>query len=246
MALALEAACPGIEANVDPLDIESSVASAARLGALATSHLPVRYHFPLHGLELSVPDRHVADEALVAMKQAVAAIAAAGGDYLTVHAALPSHARHTEIFAATAARLTDLVAEGRDHGVTVALENLKWGLTSEPDTFLGLVCTTGAAVTIDVGHAVSSDMCARGYSAERFIADCGPLVGSAHVYGHETDRHHPPTDLDRIGGALHALCDAGCPWWTIELTDADDVRATRRLLSAFLDSRFAAPDAACA
>lgn len=243
-SLAAEGPCTALEMTVDPEAIEASVLLASRLALRSTVPLQVRYHFPLCRLELSGPSREVADEALAAMKATVSAVAGVGGAYLTVHAALPSDSISNARFSDTAHRLTALVDAGRACEVTVALENLRWGATAKPDAFLELASSSGAAVTIDVGHAVSSEPAAQGYSAERFIADCGELVQSAHVYDRETDRHHPPSDLERIGNALDALCDLACPWWTIELIDPAEIRMTRDLLDAYLGRRF--PSAVCA
>lgn len=212
--------------------------TAALLRSRAPEQIALRYHFPLGPLDISGPSDEVADDASNAIKRAIRSIALTGSDYLTVHAALPDDALGTTRFAATAFRLGGLVAEGRSHGVTVGLENLRWGATAKPDAFLELIEASGAAVTFDVGHAVSSEPCSRGVSAEKFIAECGDRIRHAHVYDRESDRHHPLTGLDRIGGALDALCEVGCPWWTIELFDGAEVRASRDILAAYLDERF--------
>jgi sugar phosphate isomerase/epimerase len=238
LALALEAPCTGIEATLDPSRIGDSVMAAALLKSRAEGQLALRYHFPLGPLDISGPSEEVARDATTAIKRSIRSIALTGADYLTVHAALPEDAHGTARFAATASRLTDVVTEGRKHGVTVALENLRWGATAQPGAFLDLIEASGAAITFDVGHAVSSEPAARGFSAERFIAECGTRIQHAHVYDRESDRHHAPTNLDLIGGSLDALCEVGCPWWTIELFDSAEVRATRELLAAYLDERF--------
>lgn len=233
----------GIEFTLDPRDVEDGAIAASRLGLMAQPTVPVRYHFPLCELELSNASHECASRAMSAMCDAVRAVAGTGGDFMTVHAALPSDSIGSPRFSSTAERLRDLVDHGRHLGVTVSLENLRWGATAEPDAFLHLVEHSGAAITLDVGHAVSSEPSAHGYSAKRFIAECGSRIRHAHVYDRETDRHHPPADLDRIGDALDALLDTGCDWWTIELTDADEFRMTRDILTAYLDAREAAAQA---
>ena len=103
---------------------------------------------------------------------------------------------------------------------------------------MSLADATGARVTFDVGHANSSDIAAAGYSAERFATDLGERIAGAHVYERECETHHAPDDLDRIGDTLHALCDVGCDWWTVELVDPDDASRTAAMLGGFLDERF--------
>lgn len=238
---ALEVSRPGLEVTIDLSDIRGSIERTARLAAAAPIPIPVRYHFPIGRYEITDPSPVAAEAALAAMREAVSAVAAVGADYLTVHAPLPDDARGTARRSETVHRLSALVSEAASLGVTVALENLRWGLTAEPDGFLALVEAIGAAVTFDVGHAASSEAAARGMSPELFLAACGDLVAGAHVYERETDRHHAPTDLARIGPALHVLCDLACPWWTIELDEPAAVRATRSLLSSVLDERFSEP-----
>jgi sugar phosphate isomerase/epimerase len=102
------------------------------------------------------------------------------------------------------------VGVGRDVGVTVAVENLRWGPTSDPEAFLDLVDGSGARVTFDVGHAASSDAAARGYTAAHFARDLGGRIVGAHVYGRENERHHPPASLEEISDVLEALLETGC------------------------------------
>lgn len=233
----------GVELTLDPSSLPRSMATADSLSALASGGLEIRYHFPLGAFELSDPDPRAGEAALALMAEAVQRIAARGGSYLTVHAALPQGTSGTARFRETIDRLAQLVSHGRDLGVSVCLENLRWGATSEPEEFLELIEGSGTDVTFDVGHAVSSDVARRGFSAEAFVDLLGTRIKGAHVYGHETDRHHPPEDLDVIGPTLDALCDVDCSWWLIELTKTRDVTSTRGLLAAYLDGRFASAPA---
>lgn len=234
--------CPpgGVEVTARPGALKTAVEQASQVRALSQGSLGTRLHFQLCHEEISDCRLGVGERALQSMKSLVDHMA---GEHhhsvLTVHAALPSDARGTKRLAETRVRLAELVAYGAEHDVTVCLENLRWGLTSEPDAYVGLVIATGSHATFDVGHAVSSDAARAGRSAETTVRELGELVEGAHVYGHEDDDgHHAPDDLQRIGPALEALCDVGCPWWTIELTAPDEVRQTRALLSAFLDVRY--------
>jgi sugar phosphate isomerase/epimerase len=228
----------GIEVSLAPHDPEHSVSAASALVALSDGNLDLRYHFPLGELELSDPSPSGAQAALDAMLSAVAAISTAHGDTLTVHAALPDTAPSGPRFSATLSRLRELVDEARAADVTVCVENLRWGATSDPDVLMSLADGAGARVTFDVGHANSSDAASAGYSAERFARELGNRIAGAHVYDREVGFHHAPEDLDRIGDTLHVLCDVECEWWTVELLDRDEASRTAAMLKVFLDERF--------
>jgi sugar phosphate isomerase/epimerase len=224
----------GIELTLDPYDIEAGARDGGRAGAQYDQALEVRYHFPLGGLELSDPSLSGGREALAAMLFAAESIARAGGTHLTVHAALPRDVTAGPRFEETAARLTELVSVAMSHGVTICLENLRWGATSEPDPFLDLVERSGSSVTFDVGHAASSEAASRGFGADRFARAVSDGIEGAHVYGHEAERHHPPEDLASIAPALEALMDASCAWWVVELLEWDELRRTRMIVLEFL------------
>jgi len=199
----------------------------------ATRPLELRYHFPLGGFDFSAKDAEEARLGFIGAARAIDGLAEMGGRFLTVHlpigwdevASRLAGARH---------RLTEITAYAAEQNVTVCLENLRWGVTSDPDTFMRLVDAAKCAVTLDVGHANSSDVAHRGFSSVDFARLVSPIVRNAHVYDREDPHHHCPEDLDRIGETLEALLDSACDWWVIELFDQAEVRFTRDLLRGFL------------
>ena len=232
----------GIEITVDPEDPEAAIAAAREITSRSGGATAVRFHFPLGRYELGAGSAAESERALESMMRLVTLIGTLGGGQVTVHATLGDEHRSGAHFDATADRLRRLVDHARSVDVYVCLENLRWGATSDPQTFARLAALADARVTFDVGHAVSSDAAASGSSAARFVELVADRIVSAHVYGYETEYHHPPEDLERIGPALDALLEAGCDWWTIELVDHDDIRSTRSLLTDFLKLRYAAKE----
>lgn len=205
----------------------------AAVRSKATRPLELRYHFPLGGYDFSAKDAEEARLGFVGAARAIDGLAEMGGRFLTVHlpigwdevASRLSGARH---------RLTELTAYAAEQGVTVCLENLRGGVTSDPDVFMGLVDAAGCAVTLDIGHANSSDVAKRGFGSVDFAQMVAPHVRNAHVYDREDPHHHCPENLDRIGETLEALLKTGCDWWVIELFDREEVAFTRDLLQGFL------------
>ncbi len=224
-----------IDLSLTPTDLGAVVGHTHVLRALnMDADLEIRYHLPLGYREIGHADPAEAKRALAWMTEAVSQVALAGGTYLTIHAGLPGDATRGRI-SATSERLSELVAHGADLGVRVCLENLRWGLTSDPDEFMGLVTASGAAVTLDVGHAASSDAAARGFGAEQFARMVAPYVRNAHVYEREVENHIAPLDLVALTAPLDVLLDeTECDWWVIELTDVEEARRTRAMLRDFL------------
>jgi sugar phosphate isomerase/epimerase len=212
---------------------------------LAGPKLELRYHFPLGRYEIADLDEGSADEALTQFLVAVDIVAKCGGKYLTVHAALHSGAHDYPVFARTKERLRQLVEFGHELDVTVCLENLRWGLTSEPEHFVELVEFADAAVTFDVGHGVSSETAHSGrMTGEEYARLLAPRIVGAHIYDREDPHHIAPTDLARIGDTLQVLQrETSCRWWVIELFSAEEIRSTRQLLLSFLGEERGEPAA---
>ncbi len=227
----------GVDLSLAPQDLGSTAETARTLRTLASSDaLKIRYHLPLGYREIGHADQAEADLALDWMIEAVSQVAVAGGRFLTLHAGLPGDASRGRI-SATTERLAQIVAHGADRGVEVCLENLRWGLTSDPDEFMGLVTGSGASVTLDVGHAASSDVAARGFGAEQFARMVAPFVRNAHVYEREEGGHIAPLDLRSLTAPLDVLLDeTRCDWWVVELHTVEDARRTHAMLVDFLET----------
>jgi sugar phosphate isomerase/epimerase len=226
-----------IDLSLVPTDLGAVVFHTHTLRALYPGDdLEIRYHLPLGYREIGHAESLEAERALAWMIEAVSQVSLAGGRYLTVHTGLPGDATRARIDA-TIARLAAVVACGASLGVTVCLENLRWGLTSDPDEFLGLVTGSGAAVTLDIGHAASSDAALRGFAAEQFARMVAPHVRNAHVYEREESCHIAPLDLVALGPALDVLLDeSDCDWWVVELLEIGEARRTRAMLVDFLEA----------
>jgi len=136
--------------------------------------------------------------------------------------------------------LADLVAYGKNRGVSVSIENLTSGPASKPETLLNLAEETGAAITFDIGHVIGSDYVKLNKGrAEDFLRIILPYVSCAHIYEAEDGtppRHLPPKDLSLIGPSLELLLESQCNWWMIELWNRlEDLFSTRKMLEDFLN-----------
>jgi sugar phosphate isomerase/epimerase len=134
--------------------------------------------------------------------------------------------------------LARLVEQAREWGIAVCLENLRRGPTSDPRTVVEWANASGAMITLDVGHAVSSQLVQEGGLAPLdFVRAFAPRLNEVHMYEQERDRHYPPQDMSLLGPIVDRILDTSCSWWTIELDDYAEVLATRVLLLDYLACR---------
>lgn len=212
----------------------------AQLETLAANNVPVRHHafFPEH--EFGHADADIAGQALELHFAALEVMRGWGEPVVTVHIGLDvSNSSKWQIDHDRAARnLKRLVEFARRRGITVCLENLRRGPTSNPETVLDWASRAGAMITLDIGHAVSCQRVQDGELAVTDIIDMfADRLHEVHMYERETDRHYPPADMSVLGPIVDRLLETDCRWWTIELDDLDEALATRRLLEDYLKAK---------
>jgi sugar phosphate isomerase/epimerase len=198
--------------------------------------LPLRYHGFFPGYEFAHADLDAARRGLDVHLAALEVMPGRGEPVITVHIGLR---RQDPLDSGRAVdHLAHLVERGRQLGITVCLENLRQGPTSNPETVVEWAAASGAMITLDVGHAVSSQRVQEGeLDPLDFVAAFAPRLAEVHIYEQETDRHYPPQDMSLLGPIVDRLIETPCRWWTIELDDYAEALATRALLLDYLESK---------
>jgi sugar phosphate isomerase/epimerase len=200
-----------------------------QLAPLLQRGMAVRHHGYFPGSEIGHARAEIAENALQLHFKAIEAVQHVGDPLMTVHVGLDrtlplDHRRVVK-------NLTRLVEYGKKRGVTISLENLRRGPTANPFTLLDWARRSGAGITLDVGHAVSSRcVFSKAISVEKIIDLVAERLMEVHFYESETDRHWAPRNMDVLGPIVDKLITNDCRWWTIELEDTLDVVRTRRLL----------------
>jgi sugar phosphate isomerase/epimerase len=191
--------------------------------------MAVRHHGYFPGEEIGHAHAATAEEAMQLHFKAMETLQGVGEPLMTVHVGLDrtlplNHRRVLE-------NLTRLVEYGKKIGVAVSLENLRRGPTANPGTLLDWARNSGAGITLDIGHAVSSQcVCNKAIRVEKIIRLAAERLMEVHFYESETDRHWAPRNMDILGPIVDRLITTSCRWWTIELEDTRDVLLTRQLL----------------
>ena len=198
--------------------------------------IPVRYHCRLFNHEMGNADIAKAEQALHIHEGIIDAITGLGDPVITVHLNLVS----TMPFDVQTgiANLSRLVEYGQKRDVIVCLENLRRGAASDPHTVLSWAKTSGAMITMDIGHAVSSEIVNSGMMAVSDLVDIfHEKLHEVHIYGREEDRHDPIENITPLEAVIDRLLKTQCRWWTIELDDFEEALSTRDILTAFLKCR---------
>jgi sugar phosphate isomerase/epimerase len=207
-----------------------------RIDPFLQAGLPLRYHGFFPGYEFAHTDPEVAKRGLDVHLAALEVMPGRGEPVITVHIGLH---RQDPLDAGRAVdHLARLVKRGRQLGLTVCIENLRQGPTSDPETVVEWAAASGAMITLDVGHAVSSRRVREGeLDPLDFVEAFAPRLAEVHIYEQETDRHYPPRDMGLLGPIVDRLIKTPCRWWTIELDDYAEALATRALLLDYLESK---------
>lgn len=204
--------------------------------------VPVRHHGYFPGWEIGSPDPGHAATATELHLRYLDTIQGLGEPHVTVHIGLPPAGAIDP--GAAVDNLSRIVDYGGRLGMTISLENLRIGPTSNPTTVVDWARRSGAAITLDVGHAVSCDLVRKGQMQVTEIIDLfEDRLSEVHMYESETDCHHAPRDMRILGPIVDRLLRSSCRWWTIELEDTDELLHTRELLFAHLAENSGQPAA---
>jgi sugar phosphate isomerase/epimerase len=196
-------------------------------------------HAPYTDLELGHRDPEYAGAALRVLQEYVDVTAESGARHLNLHVGSHGLAPEETAWQSLLRHLGRLLDHAARRGVLLTVENLRVGLTSDPETYARLLRETGAAACFDIGHAQGSDWVAAGRGTAVDVLRAIPTrVAAAHVYHVEVgDSHHPPGDVADLAPALDALAATGCDWWVVELHTREYLEQTRRVLDAYLAGR---------
>jgi len=204
--------------------------------------IPVRHHGFFPGYEIGHSNPAIAERAVRVHMSALEAMQGLGEQVITFHVGLRSEDRIAPD--RVVENLSRLVERARGLGITVCLENLRRGPASDPETVVAWARTSGAMITLDVGHAVSCQRVQSGeLTALDFVEMFADRLVEVHMYEREADRHYPPQDMTILGPIVDRLLTTQCTWWTIELDKYAEALATRALLLDYLETSQLSPRA---
>jgi sugar phosphate isomerase/epimerase len=196
-------------------------------------------HAPYTDLEIGHRDTDFAAASLRVLMEYVAIAADLGAHHVNLHVGSFAMAEDELSWDTLVRNVGSLMDHAVRRGTQITIENLRHGLTSNPERFTALLSATAAPVTFDHGHAHGSAWVrsARG-SVMDFLGSIPTPVLAAHLYlTEEHDSHFAPTSTDQMVGALDALRERGCDFWVLELHTHSALEQTRRIVDTYLASR---------
>lgn len=223
-----------LEYNPDPTSLHL-ISSHVKM--FISHGIPVRFHCRFFEHEIGNTDSEKADEATQVHLRVIEAISSVsvGEPVVTVHMNLLPHIpfdlqRGVE-------NLARLVKRGHQLGVVVCLENLRRGHASNPKTIVKWAKASGAMITMDIGHAISSEQVKNGKVAVLDIVNMfSERLYEVHMYGKEEDRHYPIENIIEVKPIINRLLTTQCSWWTIELDDCTEALNTREIILNYLSA----------
>jgi len=236
VAYARKHAYAGIEWYLDQRRLPIAPEARKKLfESMRRGRLGIRFHAPAADVEIGHRNPTIAEASLRYLTMYIEFLAEVAPTTLTVHVGSRSIPMEMLSWDVTLEHLRRVAAAGRERGVTVCLENLKRGWTSDPHRLLAMAEAANSAITLDLGHAHASAFVQNGGPLEAFHAVIKQRVANVHVYEIETPEgvHIPLEGLARHGPAFDALLAQGQRIWVLELSNPADLAQTRRALEPY-------------
>jgi sugar phosphate isomerase/epimerase len=193
-------------------------------------------HAPYTDLEIGHRDPHHAAAAVRILQDYIDATGELGAHHLNMHVGSYALAPEELSWEGLVRNVGTLLEYAARRGVRLTVENLRDGVTSNPETFTRLLEATGAPVTFDLGHAHGSAWVQNGRgSVVEFLRSIPTPILATHIYWTEhNDTHFVPEKLSDIAPALDALVAAVCDFWVLELHTQETLEQTRRIVDEYL------------
>ncbi len=236
VAYARKHAYAGVEWYLDQRRLPVAPEARKKLfSAMRRGGLGIRFHAPAADVEIGHRDPAIAETSLRYLLMHVEFLGEVAPTTLTMHVGSRSIPMELLSWDVTLEHLRHIAAVGRDRGVTVCLENLKRGWTSDPHRLLAMAEAANSAITLDLGHAHASVFVQDGGTVEDFYSVIRTRVANVHVYEIETPegRHIPLEELARHVPVLDALLAHGQRTWVLELSNPEDLEQTRLALRPY-------------
>lgn len=193
------------------------------------------FHMPFIDVEIASRDPLVADASVQMAKVYLAKLAEFKPAYLNMHIATDAYEDEASKEVAIA-NLRKLSAFAREHGQRLAVENVRVGITSNPDIFREIIRESGVYAIVDIGHARGSDWLDKhGGDPMDFVRGIEDRIIAAHVYALEIDGgHQPARDIEEIRPFLESFREVGVEYWVLEHHNVELFEVTLGTVQAWL------------
>ena len=228
---------PAVEIDCDEKPIPATKASRSKLKETFNTYgLKIFYHSPFWDQAIGSTKEAIRRNTFNTLEMYLDFLEDLDGSYLVIHAGVSDTECPEENIVEDLQRLVD-IAESKH--ITLCVENLRFGLSSDPHRLRQLAEESGSRIVFDLGHANSCSWIEdEKRSSKDFLRIIENKVVGAHVYlKEEGGRHHPFREIDEVKETLDELINiVGVVWWTIELPSIEDVIMQKLILDSYFKS----------
>jgi sugar phosphate isomerase/epimerase len=227
-----------VEIDCDEKPIPATKASRNMIKeTFSTYGLKIFYHSPFWDQAIGSTNEAIRQNTFSTLEMYLDFLQELEGSYLVIHAGVSDAECPEENVVEDLQKLVD-IAESK--GITLCVENLRFGLSSDPHRLRQLAEDSGSRIVFDLGHANSCPWIqSEKRSSKDFLRIIENKVVGAHVYlKEEGGRHQPFREIDEVKETLDELINInGVVWWTIELPSIEDVIKQKLMLESYFKSK---------
>lgn len=224
-----------VELDCDEKPIPATRRGRAQLKQITDKYgLEVFYHSPFLDQAIGSANNTIRQNTFNTLRMYLDFLQEYEAKYVVIHAGIDEEETPRENLVDDLTRLVD-IAETKS--ITLCVENLRFGLSSDPYHLKELADECGSKITFDVGHANScSWTLSENRSSRDFLKIIEGKVVAAHIYLKEGGgKHHPFTRIEEISDTLDNLIGLNAvKWWTIELPSIEDTIRQKLMLDSYL------------
>jgi sugar phosphate isomerase/epimerase len=227
-----------VELDCDEKPIPATRRGRAQLKEVMDKYgLEVFYHSPFLDQAIGSANSTIRKNTFNTLKMYLDFLQEYEAKYLVIHAGVDEEECPMENVLEDLANLVNIA---RTKGITLCIENLRFGVSSNPYALKELAEKCGSKITFDLGHANSCKWTIEeSRSSKDFLKIVEDEVVAAHIYLKEGGgRHHPFTRIDEISDTLDRLLSLNSiKWWTIELPSIEDTIRQKLMLESYIADR---------
>jgi len=235
LGIALALNFDAVEIDCDEKPIPATKTSRTKIKEVFNRY-PLRlfYHSPFLDQALGARNEAVRLNTFNTMSMYLGFLEELGASHLVLHAGVDDTECPEENVVEDLKRLVE-IAESKH--ITLCVENLRFGLSSDPHRLLHLANESGSKIVFDLGHANSCRWTTNEKrSSKDFLRIIENKVVAAHIYlKEEGGRHHPFKEIGEVKETLSELVSINdVVWWTIELPNLEDIIKQKLMIDTYL------------
>jgi sugar phosphate isomerase/epimerase len=223
-----------VEMDCDEKPIPATQTSRAKVKEVFSKYpLRIFFHSPFLDQALGSKDDPIRQNTYNTLKMYIDFLEELEASHLVIHAGVDDTECPRENVVED---LMKLVSIAESKSISLCVENLRFGLSSDPYRLRELAEECGSNIVFDLGHANSCRWTAsEKRSPKDFLKIIENRVVGAHIYlKEEGGRHHAFREIDDVKETLDQLIGInGIVWWTIELPIIEDAIKEKLMIDSY-------------